>query len=435
MEKQSVAELPFSSINEKSRQRRESYNIIFYLLSRFASLSGTSIYNFAISFYVLHITGSGLGFALTLALGTIPAILCGPISGVISDRVDRKKLVIYMDVLSGLIIFTMLAASMLDQLSLMYIYITTVLLAICHTFFDTSIGASISNIVKVESLPRINSWNEMVTSLTNMIGPFLGGFVFALIDIRIFLLINGISFILSAILTKFVDFKFNLPPTEEHHTQKSPTNNFIDELKESFTYIKTEKWLKVLVVFFMFINFFMIFGITVPIPFIVNQVLQFSSIQFGIIEAMFPLGILIGAILFSVVGTKKNNFKKMIFSFVILDIGVLATGILTYPVIELSTSQYCAAISVLFFIISAAVPCIMIPINVVLQSMVPDYMRGRIFGLLGMLSTLLIPLASILSGILLDMIPAFALPFSSSLLLLISTLLMYRNKELRKLNF
>ncbi|WP_458118715.1 MFS transporter [Paenibacillus sp. Z6-24] len=435
MEKESAAELLFGSIQERSRQRRESQNILFYLLSRFSSLSGTSIYNFAISFYVLHITGSGLGFALTLALGTIPAILCGPISGVISDRIDRKKIIICMDILSGLIVFTMLAASMLDQLSLMYIYITTVLLAICHTFFDTSIGASISNIVKVESLPKINSWNEMVTSLTNMIGPFLGGFIFALIDIRIFLLLNGISFILSAILIKFVNFKLNLPLTDEQHTKKLPSNNFMAELKESLTYIKTEKWLKVLVVFFMFINFFMIFGITIPIPFIVNQVLHFSSVQFGIVEAMFPLGMLAGAILFSVIGVKKSNFKKMILSFFILDIGVLAAGILTYPVFELSTSQYCLVISILFFIISAAVPCIMIPINVVLQSKVPDYMRGRIFGLLGMLSTLLIPLASILSGILLDLIPGYALPLSASLLLLISTLLMYRNKELRKLNF
>ncbi|TKI75091.1 MFS transporter, partial [Bacillus wiedmannii] len=56
---------------------------------------------FALGLYVLQITGSALNFAITLILGTIPMIVMNPFAGVIADKVDKKKLVVWMDLLSG----------------------------------------------------------------------------------------------------------------------------------------------------------------------------------------------------------------------------------------------------------------------------------------------------------------------------------------------
>ncbi|MGE6362750.1 MFS transporter [Bacillus paramycoides] len=425
------------AIQDNEFKRREKKNIILFLIGKFISMFGSSIYNFAISFYILKETGSGLSFAISLALGTIPSILCGPISGVVSDKVDRKKMVILMDVLSGMVILGLFTVAMVDQLNVHYIYIATVLLAICNTFFETPLGASIPNMVDKNTLPKMNSWNDAVTSITTMSGPFLGGFIFAFVDMKIFLLINGLSFIFSSFLEMYIDFELNKPPygsEKEFEDNNVEVKGFVAELKEGINYIFKENWIRVLISFYIFLNFFMTFGMAIPIPYIVNEVLKLSSIQFGIIETMFPFGILVGSIIFSVLRKKENNFIRMVRCFVIIDIGIFLLGMtVCTPMVTLNDTEYCTIISILFFIVSMSLPFITIPINTALQDLIPDEMRGRVFGLLGTMATLLIPVASILSGILLDSIPAYVLLIFSSCILFMLTFLMYKSEELRKI--
>ncbi|EOP69226.1 MFS transporter [Bacillus cereus] len=88
--------------NEKSNQ--ELKNICLYVIGKTISIFGSSIYSFALGLYVLQITGSALNFAITLILGTIPMIVMNPFAGVIADKVDKKKLVVCMDLLSGSLI-------------------------------------------------------------------------------------------------------------------------------------------------------------------------------------------------------------------------------------------------------------------------------------------------------------------------------------------
>ncbi|MGC5328106.1 MFS transporter [Brevibacillus sp. SYSU BS000544] len=426
-------------ISDREYKTTEQKNMMLFLFGRFVSLFGTSVYNFAISFYVLKVTGSGLSFAISLALGTIPSIICGPVSAVLTDRVNRKKMIVFMDGISGMMVLGLLATATVDQLSIPYIYITTVLLSICHTFFDTPMGASIPNLVSRDSLPKINSWNEAVTSITNMAGPFLGGLIFAFVDIKAFLLINAVSFFISGISMMGIDFNLNKrneanEEAAQNMTLSASDRGFVAELRSGIRYIVNEKWMKALLSFFVFLNFFMTFGMAVPIPYIVNEVLRLSTVQFGIIEAMFPFGVLVGSIIFSVSKGNISNFRKMIQSFVVIDIGVLLLGIVTCTsLFTLGNAAYFAIIAFLFFIVSAAVPFIMIPVNIMLQSRVPDEMRGKVLGLLGTIATLLIPLASILSGTLLDSIPAYMLPVFSALILFVLTFFMYRSEELRKI--
>lgn len=80
------------------RFRNEEFVNILLLISGGAiSIFGTRIYNFAISYYILQTTGSALAFSISMAVGTIPRILISPFAGAIVDELDRKKIVIFMD--------------------------------------------------------------------------------------------------------------------------------------------------------------------------------------------------------------------------------------------------------------------------------------------------------------------------------------------------
>lgn len=75
-------------------------NFLLLLLGKFISLVGDEFQDFALSLYVLEITGSAVKFASVLAVATIPKVIFGPICGVFSDWFDKKKLMILLNCIS-----------------------------------------------------------------------------------------------------------------------------------------------------------------------------------------------------------------------------------------------------------------------------------------------------------------------------------------------
>jgi len=208
------------NINEKINRKdngdpKENINIILYLAGKIVSLLGTHIYTFAISLYILKTTGSGTSFALSVLLGMVPRIILSPVAGSLADKRNRKKMVVGLDTLSGIIVLGLVLVSSIYGLRLVFIYATTLLLAIVNTFFDVSIGASIPNLVSDKNLVKINSYTQASTSLAAIMGPILGGLVYGLVPLKLFLIINGISFLISAFSESFINFKYNMRDSEE----------------------------------------------------------------------------------------------------------------------------------------------------------------------------------------------------------------------------
>ena len=121
-------------IENKKQSRTKKYLLICNCKT--VSIFGSSIYSFALGLYVLQITGSALNFAITLILGTIPMIVMNPFAGVIADKVDKKKLVVCMDVISGCLLITVYILSSYYGLNLFIIYTTTFLMTVFTTFLE-----------------------------------------------------------------------------------------------------------------------------------------------------------------------------------------------------------------------------------------------------------------------------------------------------------
>lgn len=143
-----MGRLRIHSQNEQSTQ--ELRNIYLYSFGKTVSIFGSSIYSFALGLYVLQITGSAWNFAITLILGTIPMIVMNPFAGVIADKVDKKKLVVCMDLLSGGLLITVYTLSSNYGLNLFIIYTTTFLLTVFTTFF----GIGLESANRISSLKR-----------------------------------------------------------------------------------------------------------------------------------------------------------------------------------------------------------------------------------------------------------------------------------------
>ncbi|KKZ93077.1 hypothetical protein B4147_2313 [Bacillus wiedmannii] len=403
---------------ENKKRNQELRNICLYSIAKTVSIFGSSMYSFALGLYVLQITGSALNFAITLILGTIPMIVLNPFAGVIADKVDKKKLVICMDLLSGCLLIAVYILSSYYGLNLFIIYTTTFLMTVFTTFFGIGLEAAKPNIVSKERLMSINSISKIIDSVSLILGPMLGGIVFSVFNIKTFIIINGISFILSGIALLFIHFRLF-----EYNINKGNSKrgvNFIKDIKEGFSYLLEKESLKNTFHILISFNFFLGFAVTVPLPYIINTVLNLGSKQFGIIQGTFPVGMIIGAIVvkkitdrFSYSYLLKKLSSMLSVFMIILGIPVLFKSFEVNDLVFVIT--YCVVMIFLGFIIAL----IDIPLIYFMQNEIPDEYRGRVLSIGLSIGKMMLPIAMALSGLLLNYIPAYTIPIVGGFLYLI----------------
>ncbi|MDA1577839.1 MFS transporter [Bacillus cereus group sp. TH228LC] len=411
-----MASLRLHIENKKSNQ--ELRNICLYSIAKTVSIFGSSIYSFALGLYVLQITGSALNFAITLILGTIPMIVMNPFAGVIADKVDKKKLVVCMDLLSGCLLITVYIVSSYYGLNLFIIYTTTFLMTGFTTFFGIGLEAAKPNIVSKERLMSLNSISKIIDSISLILGPMLGGIVFAVFDMKTFIIINGISFILSAISILFINFKLCEQNINEECSIREI--NFIKDIKEGCSYLMERESLKNTFRILISFNFFLGFAVTVPLPYIMNTVLNLSSKQFGLIQGTFPIGMIVGAIIVKKITNRfsySNLLKKISFMVAIF---MIVSGV---PVLcksnEMNNTVFVPMYCTIMFFLGLMIALIDIPLIYFMQKEIPDEYRGRVLSIGLSLGKMMQPIALILSGLLLNHIPAYALPIGGGIAFLI----------------
>ncbi|HHT7140230.1 TPA: MFS transporter [Bacillus cereus] len=403
---------------ENKKNNQELRNICLYSIAKTVSIFGSSIYSFALGLYVLQITGSALNFAITLILGTIPMIVMNPFAGVIADKVYKKKLVVCMDLLSGCLLIVVYILSSYYGLNLFLIYTTTFLMTVFTTFFGIGLEAAKPNIVSKERLMSINSISKIIDSISLILGPMLGGIVFAVLDMKTFIIINGISFILSGISILFINFKlFEQNINEEYSIREI---HFIKDIKEGYSYLMERESLKNTFNILISLNFFLGFSVTVPLPYIINTVLNLSSKQFGMIQGTFPIGMIVGAVLVKKITDRYSYsylLKKISF---MLAIFMIVSGIpVLFKSIEVSNIIFVTMYCAIMFFVGLTIAFIDIPLIYFMQKEIPDEYRGRVLSIGLSIGKMMQPIALVLSGLLLNHIPAYTIPIGGGIVFLI----------------
>ncbi|MGJ7912546.1 MFS transporter [Neobacillus sp. LXY-1] len=401
-----------------SINRTEWKNLYIYSSAKTISLFGTSIYQFALGLYVLKLTGSALSFAVTLILGIIPMVLINPFAGVIADKWNKKRLVVSMDLLNGLLLVAVFWFSSIVGLNLITIYVTTFLLTVFTTFFGVGMEAAKPNMVSEQKLMSINSISKIIDSVSSIMGPMIGGIVFALFDIRTFIIFNGISFILSGLSLMLINFK--LFQVGEQATEKV---QFIKDIKEGFQYLKEKKNLINLFILLISLNFFMGFAVMVPLPYILNTVLGLSPKEFGIIEGALPVGIILGALMVKKLTNKISYgiFLKYLsitlaVCMILIGFPVLLESYLLHPVFYVI--YYC----IVMLLIGAVIALIDVPLAYFMQKEIPDEFRGRVLSIGISIAKTMLPLAMITAGLLLNHVSAFIIPIAGGIMFLLFTM-------------
>ena len=115
----------------------------FVFAANMISMFGSGMNSAAVAWYILQVTHNEMALGMFVILQTIPAMLLLPFSGVIIDREDRRRLVMWLDALRGVIILTVAVLAFLHRVQIWQLYLMNTLVAAGFWMFWPSIMALI----------------------------------------------------------------------------------------------------------------------------------------------------------------------------------------------------------------------------------------------------------------------------------------------------
>lgn len=408
-------------MNETIKLKKATYHLYTFLVSKMISALGANVYSFGMSMFILSITGSALSFAANLIFSIIPRTILAPIAGILVDKFSRKTIVLTGQAGIVLTILGLLTYSLIFGLSIPAIYITTVFYSICSTFTGIAFSASIGNLVDEERLQKAMSFNQLSLSIAGIGGPVVGGMLFGFFNIEMFLIINVIAYAIAFLLEATMDFKLYSKNQEQSSEVKK--ESMMSSLKEGLSYLKTKPVVSSLLWVLLLLNMFFT-AVNVGLSFILVNILKIEYSLIGIIEA----GSAIGMLLFSIYFATRSNVKyPLLFSKrSILGMSLLVSAIAVPLLITFSSSVNFIYFFIVMFLFGSFGVLTNTPIGVLLQKEVEENYRGRIFGILEMVAMGMMPLGTLIFGILYDIIPAQYILIVSSITLVAIVIIFLR---------
>ncbi|WP_155242485.1 MFS transporter [Lysinibacillus sphaericus] len=363
-------------------------NIILFLGSQTISLFGSSLVQYAITWYITLSTQSGVMMTISIICGFLPTFFLSPIAGVWADRYNRKWLIILADGMIALSTLILAILFLLGHDSLWLLFAISAIRAIGAGIQTPAVGAILPQIVPEDKLMKVNGTNGSIQAFVMIISPMASGALLTQASLESIFFIDVITAAI-AISTLLV---FLHVPIHAKAAQKQTTGYFTD-MKQGFTYIKEHNFLKR---FFIFFAFFMILAAPAAFltPLQVTRSFGNDVWRLTAIEITFALGMLIGGILMASWGGFKNKVHTMTLATLLFGACTVVLGIM--PVFSL----YLAFMA----ITGISMPVFNIPATVLLQEKVEGDYLGRVFGVLGMISASMMPLGMLIFGPIADVI-------------------------------
>ena len=152
-------------------------NFTFLILGQISSLFGNYTLRFAMSMYVLEQTGSASIFAGLLALSMLPTILLSPLGGILADRANRRNIMVFLDIGSGIAVLIGCAVFW-GGYDLVGIGLLLILLSVLGAFESPTVQACIPAMLSEENIVKGNAAVNQVSAIASLVTPFLGSVLY-----------------------------------------------------------------------------------------------------------------------------------------------------------------------------------------------------------------------------------------------------------------
>lgn len=379
-------------------------NFTLLFSGKVISLLWDQIYTFALSCFILDLTHSSAQQAIFLVINCSISAIISPFGGNIADRYSRKRIMVLMDAIRGIVVLIMALLFWQNLIQIWMLYISAIILSFCGAVFSPTASAIIPNIVEEEQLVKATSLDQIIWGLAAMAGLLLGGVLYQGIGLFLIFLLTAASYFTSGTLEACLKITHFVPSgTSSIRYFTEGFQKTIKELLEGFQYVKNNKLI------FSLMKMNAMFHLTVfPIimvffPYIYRVLLQSTTtFQLSIAQSAGWFGVIIGSLI-TPAYLNRCKIKNSIFR------GLLIYSLCTFILIPVFVPQVQGffsnwGLTLLFsgtgIIIGLAVAFFDIPITVLYQKYTSDEYRGRFWGLNSSLLTMTMAIGYFIGGIL-----------------------------------
>jgi MFS family permease len=355
-----------------------------FLLGQTVSNVGSSFTIFVLPLLVFKLTGSAFNLALVASAEYIPYLLFGLIIGAWVDRVDRRRLMILTDIAQALVISSIPLLGALGLLSVWWIYAVGFVSSTLWIFFNTAEFAAVPSLVPEEDLPAANGYLQASYATATVVGPLLAGLLVAVAPIHLVLVVDALSFLVSALAVGLVKVSFNDADSAERQRSERLQRDVVEGLR----YVLGHPILRNTCLMMALVS---CVGFTVyaQLVFYAKERLGASDTQVGLLSAAASVGMIALALVASPL-RRRLSFSKVMLGTLMLQ------GVLT--VLLASTRAYWVGV-LLWAVMWGLVVLLDINSNSLWQMIVPNRLLGRVQSVVNVLSWSTIPLGTFIGGV------------------------------------
>jgi hypothetical protein len=362
------------------------------------SLIGDGIYLVAIAWLVYDISNSPGALGLVGVAWTLPMVLTLLGAGVLSDRYDRRLLMIVADALRVVAVGGLAALSLAGSTELWHVVVLVVLYGVGDALFAPAFTAIVPDVVPQEDILQASALKELMEPVgLRFAGPALGGFLIAGLDVGAALVVDALTFAASAVAVSFMS-----PQPGVGRLGASAW----EELREGFAFVRARAWLWATLAsaaLFLLVSYG---PFEVLVPYLIRNDFGGGAATFGAIMSAGGLGGITVALLMSRFGAPRRHVTVMYVAWALSSLTTAGFAIAGAP----------WQLFVFSFIGFALNTVGMIVWNALMQTRVPSEMLGRVSSLDWFVSAGLIPVSFALTGPIAELIGTEATLISAGVL-------------------
>ena len=368
---------------------------------------GAWIYLIALNVLVYNMGGSALAVATLYVIKPLATLFTNAWSGSMIDRLNKRKLMIHLDIYRALFIAIL---PLLPSLWIVYVFVFFISMA--SAIYEPTAMTYMTKLIPVEQRQRFNSLRSLIGSGAFLIGPAIAGVLLIASTPEIAIYINAIAFLLSGFITLL------LPNLDKKEASDTTSNTLsLTVLKKDWNTVInfSRKHVYVVCVYFLFQSMFVLATATDSLELsFAKEVLLLTDSEYGFLVSIAGAGFILGAI------TNTILSKKLAPS-LLIGIGSLFIAI-GYLIYAFSNVFLIAAIG--FFILSFSMAYANTGFYTFYQNNVPVHIMGRIGSIYGLVIALVTIFITILSGVATQFISIQLVVIVGSLIMLFITIVL-----------
>ena len=362
-------------------------NFQLFFGGQFISLIGTWMQNVAQAWLVYRITGSSVLLGAVGFSGQIPVFLLAPVGGIVADRFQRRRVVVATQTSAMLLAFALAFLTLSGKVQVWHIFVLSALLGSVNAFDIPARQSFIVEMVGKADLMNAIALNSSMFNASRVLGPAIAGILVASIGEGWCFFGNAVSYV--AVIIGLLAMRVPRRAVAAH--QKSPLANVI----EGFRWVVHNRAVHALLLLLAVVS---LAGIpyTVLMPIFADRILHRGARALGVLMGAAGIGALSGALILAS-RTQLKGLNRWV------GLSAMSFGAL---LVAFGYSRIYPLSAILLVFIGFSVMIENGSSNTLIQSMVPDHLRGRVMSVYSMMFMGMAPIGSLIAGAAADRVGA-----------------------------